>query len=139
VAAYRAEPDAAIALEATICDDLPQSPDEDRSPVTRLGDGPAVTLMDRSVISHSGLLRLLQVAAEAEGIPIQYRAPGFGGTDSGAIHLARAGVPAITVSVPCRYIHSPAAILNLNDLDDTVRLVGAALKRIDRTDVTRSA
>lgn len=139
VAAYRVEPDAAFALEGTTCDDLPQPPDEDRTPVTRLGDGPAVTLMDRSVISHSGLLRLLGDTAEAERIPIQYRAPGFGGTESGAIHLARAGVPAITVAVPCRYIHSPAAILNLNDLENTVRLVGAALRRINWTDVTRCA
>jgi endoglucanase len=139
VAAYRVEPDAAITLEGTICDDLPQPPDDDRSPVTRLGDGPAVTLMDRSVISHPGLLHLLQDTAEVDGIRIQYRAPGLGGTDSGAIHLARAGVPAITVAVPCRYIHSPAAILNLNDLENTARLVGAALRRIGWTDVTRSA
>lgn len=139
VAAYRVEPDAAIALEGTICDDLPQPADEDRSPVTRLGDGPALTLMDSSLVSHPGLLRLLQETAAAAGIGIQYKAPGLGGTDSGAIHLTRAGVPAITVAVPCRYIHTPAAVLNLNDLENTVRLVAATLRRIDRNDVTRSA
>ena len=32
VAAYRVEPDAAIALEGTICDDLPQPPDADEPP-----------------------------------------------------------------------------------------------------------
>lgn len=139
VAAYRVEPDAALALEGTVCDDLPQPPDEDRSPVTRLGDGPALTLMDRSLVSHPGLLRLLQETAAAEGIGIQYKAPGLGGTDSGAIHLTRAGVPAVTVAVPCRYIHSPAGILNLNDLRNTVLLVGAALRRIGWNDVMRAA
>ncbi len=131
VAGYRIAPDAAIALEGTICDDLPQPPDEDNTPVTRLGDGPAITLMDRSMVSHPGMLRLLRETAEAEGIRVQYKAPGLGGTDSGAIHLTRAGVPAITVAVPCRYIHGPAAILNLNDLADMVKLVAAALRRID--------
>lgn len=139
VAAYRIAPDAAIALEGTVCDDTPKTPDEDVSPVTRLGAGPAVTLLDRSMVSHPGMVRLLQDAAAADGIAIQYKQPALGGADSGAIHLTRAGVPAVTVAVPCRYIHSPASILNLNDLADTVRLVSAALKRVARGDVVRSA
>ena len=139
VAAYRVEPDAAIALEGTICDDLPQPPDEDASQVTRLGDGPALSLMDHALVSHPGLLRLLQDTAEAEGIRIQYKAPMLGSTDSGAIHLTRAGVPAITAAIPCRYIHGPAAILNLNDLENTVRLVGAVLRRIEQRHLTRGA
>ena len=137
VAAYRVEPDAAIALEGTICDDLPRPQGEDTTPVTRLGDGPAVTLMDRSLVSHPGLLRLLQETAAAEGIRIQYKAPGLGGTDSGAIHLTRAGVPATVVAVPSRYIHGPDAIINLNDLANTVKLVGAALRRIEPAHVGR--
>ncbi|MCX7668644.1 MAG: M20/M25/M40 family metallo-hydrolase, partial [Anaerolineae bacterium] len=137
VAAYRVAPDAAIALEGTICDDTPRPPAEDVSPVTRLGAGPAITLMDRSLVSHPGMVKLLQDAAAAEGIAIQYKEPALGGTDSGAIHLTRAGVPAITVAVPCRYIHSPASILNLNDLTNTVKLVAAALRRVERRDLVR--
>jgi len=139
VAGYRVAPDAAIALEGTVCDDTPKAPDEDVSPVTQLGAGPAVTLMDRSLVSHPGMVRLLQETAAAEGIAIQYKQPALGGTDSGAIHLTRAGVPAVTVAIPCRYIHSPASILNLNDLTDTVKLVAAALQRVTREDVVRSA
>jgi endoglucanase len=139
VAAFRSEPDAAIALEGTICDDVPRPPDEDETPVTRLGHGPAVSLMDRSLVVHPGMVRLLQEAAEAEGIPIQYKTPGLGGTDSGAIHLTRAGVPSAVVAVPCRYIHGPASILNLNDLENTVRLVSATLSRIERSYLTRLA
>ena len=112
MAAYRIEPDAAIALEGTVCDDTPKAPDEDVSPVTRLGAGPAITLMDRSMITHPGMLRLLRETAEAEQIAVQYKEPALGGTDSGAIHMSRGGVPSVTVAVPCRYIHSPASILN---------------------------
>jgi tetrahedral aminopeptidase len=130
VAAYRVEPDAALALEGTTCDDMPQGPGEDRTPVTRIGQGPAISLMDNRTITHPGMLRLLQEAAAAESIPVQYRGPGFGGTDSGSMHLSRGGVPSGTVSVPCRYIHSPAAILNLDDVANAVKLVSAALDRI---------
>jgi endoglucanase len=137
VAAYRVNPLAAFALEGTICDDLPRPPEEDTTPVTRLGDGPAITLMDRSLVAHPGIVKVLQEAAEAEGIRVQYKAPGLGGTDSGAIHLTRAGIPATAVAVPCRYIHGPAAILNLNDLAATVRLMDATLRRIEPRDVSR--
>jgi endoglucanase len=139
VTGYRVAPDAAIALEGTVCDDTPKAPDEDVSPVTRLGAGPAITLMDRSLVTHPGMVRLLQDAAAAEGIAIQYKQPALGGTDSGAIHLTRGGVPAVTVAVPCRYIHSPASILNLNDLTNTVKLAAAALKRVDRSYLVREA
>jgi endoglucanase len=132
VAAFREKPDAAIILEGTVCDDLPRPEEEDETPVTRLGGGPAVTLMDRGHVSHPGLLRLLQETAAAEGIAIQYKAPGIGATDTGAVHLAHEGGPAIAVATPCRYIHGPAAILNLNDLDATFALVGAALRRLTR-------
>lgn len=137
VAAHRVNPNAAFALEGTLCDDLPRPPDEDSTPVTRLGDGPAITLMDRSVVAHPGLVALLQEAAADQGIPIQYKAPGLGSTESGATHLAHSGVPATTVSVPCRYIHGPAAILNLNDLDATVRLMDATLRRITAQHLAR--
>ncbi len=137
VVAHRVAPDAAFALEGTICDDLPRPPDEDSTPVTRVGDGPAITLMDRSLVSHPGLLALLKETAEETGLAVQYKAPGLGGTDAGAMHLAREGVPAIAVATPCRYIHGPAAILNLNDLQALVSLMDGALRRIGPANLSR--
>jgi endoglucanase len=126
VAAFRIEPDLAFALEGTTSDDIPKK--VDASPNTELGKGPAITVMDRSFIADKRLVRLLRDTAETEGIPYQLRQPGgAGGTDSGAIHLSRAGVPAATVSVPCRYIHAPVSLASLNDFDDTVALLRATL------------
>ena len=39
VAGYRVQPDAAIALEGTICDDLPKPPDNDVSPLPASATG----------------------------------------------------------------------------------------------------
>jgi len=128
VAAYAIEPDVAFALEGTICDDMPKK--KDVSPTTRLGAGPAITLMDRSFIADRKLVRLLVETAEELGIPYQFKQPGVGGTDAGAIHLVKEGVPSATVSVPCRYIHSPASLLSLEDFENTVRLMKAALGRL---------
>jgi putative aminopeptidase FrvX len=125
VAAYRIEPDLAIALEGTVCDDTPKK--KDVSPTTELGKGPAITLMDHSFIADRRLVRLLTDTARANDIPFQFKQPGVGGTDAGAIHLARTGVPAVAVAVPCRYIHAPVSILSLNDFDHLVRLMKASL------------
>jgi len=129
VAAYRIAPDLGFALEGTVCNDLPKK--QDVSPTTELGKGPAITLMDHSFIADKRLVRLLIDAAEAGGIPYQFKQPGIGGTDAGAIHLSRTGVPSVTVAVPCRYIHNPVSILSLNDFDNTVALMKAALRRIE--------
>ncbi len=128
VAAFRIEPDLAFALEGTVCDDMPK--DQDVSPTTRLGQGPAITLMDRSFIADKRLVRLLIETAEAHGLPYQFKQPGIGGTDAGAIHLSKAGVPSVAVAVPCRYIHAPVSLMSRNDLDHTVALMRAALQAL---------
>jgi putative aminopeptidase FrvX len=125
VAAFRIEPDVAFALEGTVCDDTPK--EKDVSPTTELGKGPAITIMDRSFIADKRLVRLLIDTAERNDIPYQFKQPGVGATDAGAIHLSKTGVPSATVSVPCRYIHSPVALVSLNDFDHAVALMKAAL------------
>lgn len=128
VAAFAVQPDVAIVLEGTIADDLPK--DKDVSPVTQVGKGPAISLMDRTALMDRRLVSLLVETARAHAIPYQFKEPGLGGTDAGAIHLAREGVPAVAVSVPCRYIHAPAALLHPRDVDHTVALVEQALIRL---------
>jgi len=128
VAAQGIEPDVAFALEGTICDDLPK--DEDVSPVTVLGDGPAITLMDRSFIADRRLVDHLVRTAEARSLPYQFKRVVAGGTDSGAMHLAGEGVPAVTVAVPARYIHGPVGMISLTDVEATVTLMRAALETL---------
>ncbi|MBT7298554.1 MAG: hypothetical protein HN849_03530, partial [Victivallales bacterium] len=94
---------------------------------------------DPSTIADRRLVKLLLETADIEGIPCQFKQPGKGGTDAGAIHLAREGVPAITISVPCRYIHSPVSLLHKRDFAQTVDLLAAAMKRLpDTFERTRS-
>jgi len=128
VAAYAIKPDVAFVLEGTIADDLPK--ERDISPTTELGKGPAITIMDRTFIADRRLIDLLVETAKELDIPYQFKQPGVGGTDAGAIHLSREGVPSVTVAVPCRYIHSPASLLSLEDFENTVKLMKGALARL---------
>jgi tetrahedral aminopeptidase len=128
VAAYAEAPDAALVLDCTGANEMPV--DRDLSPSTRLGAGPAITLRDNSFIADRRLVDLFTDTAQKKGIPHQFKQPNIGGTDAGTIHRSRAGVPSITVAVPARYIHSPAAIMDLNDLDAALSLSREALQRL---------
>jgi endoglucanase len=128
VAGYSVMPDAVFALEGTTCDDSPK--EQDLSPGTEMGKGPAITVMDSGVVADRRLLQLVVETAEREGIPYQFRHPGRGRTDAGAIHLAKTGVPALVVSVPSRYIHSPVSMLGKSDFEHTVNLMAASLMRL---------
>ena len=129
VAAYRIDPDLALVLEGTTCADVPGAVEHGYS--TTLGEGPALGLMDRTSIAHPGMLRELIRLAGEEDIPYQFRRSLAGGNDAGPIHLTRSGVPAATVSTPCRYIHSPVSMMKQSDYDDGLRLLKAFLHSIE--------
>jgi len=82
------------------------------------------------MLSDPRLVRHLVATAEAEAIPYQLRQPGGGGTDAGAIHKQREGIPSVSVSVPHRYSHTAASIARLEDWKNYFALLYAALRRI---------
>jgi endoglucanase len=132
VAAQALKPDVAFVLEGTTAHDLPNplaDPDDEQevNPATRLGYGPALTVMDRSMITDPRMVCFLSSTAEKHSIPFQYKTLLGGGTDAGSIHTSLGGVLSGVISVPCRYIHSPTALLNRDDYDNTLRLIQAAL------------
>ena len=121
-AAWRAEPDVGIAVDVTDVDDTPGS---EKSGTARLGKGAAVKVMDASVICHPQVVARLEELAKAENIPVQRDIMRGGGTDAGAIHTTRLGVKTGGISIPCRYIHTPAETADLADAEHCVRLVTA--------------
>lgn len=135
VAAQALNPDIALVLEATTANDLPDplalADDEDSpNPTCRIGDGPALTVMDRGMITHPRLLGFLRQTAEANTIPYQLKTALGGSTDAATIHVANIGIPSAVISMPCRYIHSPTAYLNRDDYANTFRLIQSTLMEI---------
>jgi putative aminopeptidase FrvX len=131
VAAQYFNPDIAIAVDSTPANDMPlYDGGENISYNTKLGLGPAIYIADGSTLHDPRLVRFLAETAEAEGIPYQFRQPGGGGTDSGAIQRSLVGIPTVSVSVPHRYTHSPISISRVEDWKNTINLLYAALRRI---------
>lgn len=125
-AAYTIEPDVSIALDTTLAIDIPEG--KERQAVTRLGGGAAIKIMDSSVISNPALVRHFRDLAEANDIPYQLEILPRGGTDAGATQLARGGNPAITLSIPSRYVHIVNEMASPDDIDACIRLLTAFLR-----------
>lgn len=131
-AAFAVAPRAAIAVECTTAADVPfVDPGRD---VCRLGDGPAISFMDRRTVYDRDYYRLAFEIARDAGIKCQPKRAAAGGNDAGAIHSSRAGARAAAVSLPCRYLHSPVGIIAQRDYEEAEKLLAALAERIAGAD-----
>ncbi len=123
------EPDVGLTMEVGVAGDVPDVKKEDAQ--GKLGKGPAIVIRDGTMIPNLRLRDLFIETAEALRIPYQFDLLERGGTDSGAIHLHRRGVPNLVIAVPTRHIHSHAGIIHRDDYDRTVQLVTSVIKKLD--------
>lgn len=121
-AAWAVDPDYAVVVDVTDVDDTPGS---EKCGTVRLGKGPAIKIMDSSVICHLDMIQKLESQAKVLDMPTQRDIMRAGGTDAGVMHTTRIGVRTGGVSVPCRYIHTPVEMADLQDARDCAKLLCA--------------
>lgn len=122
--AYGIDPDIGIALDVTLTGDTPKAHRMDVS----LGKGAAIKVKDASVIVHPKVKNLLVKLAQDGDINYQLEVLEAGGTDAGAIHLTKAGVPSGAISIPCRYVHTVSEMVDVRDVEECIKLVLALTK-----------
>ena len=128
VMAYGLEPDLAVVVDVTHATDAP-GVDPAEIGEHGLGSGPVVT---RGAIVSRTVNDLLAETAEAEGIEYATEVSGrHTGTDADAVHFSRSGVPTAVVSIPLRYMHSPVEMVQLDDVENTIRLLTALALRLE--------
>jgi putative aminopeptidase FrvX len=128
VMAYGVEPDLAVVVDVTHATDAP-GVDPGEIGDHGLGSGPVIT---RGAVVSRPLNDLLDEAARAEGIECATEAAGrHTGTDADVIHFSRLGVPTAVVSIPLRYMHSPVELVELGDVEATIRLLTALALRLE--------
>jgi len=128
--AFGLYPDFGIALDVTVSGDTPEVKETD-API-KMGKGPSLTIADAGMIVPPKVLRLMVDAAEENKIPYQLETGLPGSTDAARILLTRDGVPSGAISIPTRYIHSPTSLLNLEDVENAVKLLIAVLQKIPK-------
>lgn len=129
-AAFGIYPDFGIALDVTISGDTPEVKETD-API-KMRKGPSITVADGGMIVPPKVLRLMIDAAEENKIPYQLETGLPGSTDAARILLTRDGVPSGVISIPTRYIHSPTSLLNLEDVENAVKLLVAIIQKIPK-------
>jgi endoglucanase len=122
-------PDVAIICETSISGDVPGA--KAGPAPSKMGSGVAIYTYDRSMIPNPALKEFVIETAKDSKIPHQLSLTATGGTDGGAIHLSRKGIPAIVLGVPTRHIHSLCSLFSLSDFDAAVQLVLELVKRLD--------
>ncbi|MCW4023208.1 MAG: M42 family metallopeptidase [archaeon] len=130
IAAFSIEPDLGLVVDVTVAGDTPGVIEGDAP--AKIGGGPALTVADGGLITHPKVLRLLVDSAKQNNLPYQLETGGKGTTDAARISLSRDGVPSGVVSVPVRYIHSSAGIMNLDDVTKTADLLVSVIKNVPK-------
>lgn len=119
--------DFAIAVDVGHATDHPEC-DNRRFGEFKLGSGPIIT---RGANVSPVMFRKLVEVAKAANIPYQVEAdPRPTSTDGRELQMAPGGMPTAIVSVPLRYMHTPSEVVDLQDVENTVRLLTAYAKAL---------
>ncbi|MBR2589427.1 MAG: M42 family peptidase [Clostridia bacterium] len=124
-AANRVQPDIALVIESTTANDVCGVEGSER--VCVLGEGAAVSFMDRATVYDKTLYTCAMSVAQKEGIKVQTKTKVAGGNDAAAIQSAGAGAKVLAISVPTRYIHSASCVAKKEDMDSVYALVQALI------------
>ena len=122
--AYTIDPDYGIAFDVTVSADTPKA----RKLPQKFDGGACIKIKDASVLCHPSMIKHMEKCAKEANIKYQFEILEAGGTDSGAIHLNKGGVPSGVISIPTRYIHSMNEMARLSDIQDCIDLAVKVLE-----------
>ncbi|QAT48538.1 M42 family peptidase [Caproiciproducens sp. NJN-50] len=126
IGAFSAEPTQAVAVDVSFASQ-PGIPDVN---LGKLGGGPMIGIapvLDKKITDS--LIRL----AEKKKMPWTREVMGGNtGTNSDEIATLGRGVPTGMVSIPLRYMHTPAEVVDLNDIENTAQLLAAYLREVGK-------
>ncbi|MFL1996473.1 M42 family metallopeptidase [Lysinibacillus irui] len=134
-ATHKIQPDIGFAVDVGVAGDTPGVTAKEST--SKMGAGPQIVVYDASMVSHRGLREFVLDVADEHNIPYQFEAMAGGGTDAGSIHVTANGVPALSIGIATRYIHSHAGILHRDDYDNAVKLMVEVIKKLDREAVNK--
>jgi endoglucanase len=117
--AYGIAPDLGFSIDVTGWGDTPGMKNVELA----LGKGPAIKIKDGGMLADPRIVRWMIDTAEKNRIPYQREILLGGTTDATAMQVSRAGVPVGCISIPCRYVHAPSEMVDLNDVQNAVKLI----------------
>ena len=128
-AAYSVAPQIAIAVDVGHATDHPNC-DNRKYGEFKLGGGPIIC---RGANINPIVFERLTACARKGRIPYQVEAdPAPTGTDARAIQIGREGVATGLISIPLRYMHTPNEVVDLKDVENSVKLLVAFARSLKK-------
>lgn len=100
---------------------------------TCIKKGPMLRHIDARMITNPRFQRFALDLAKQHGIPVQEAVRSAGATNGAPIHLSNAGVPAIVIGIPVRYVHTHYGISTYSDVENSVKLAVEIIKALDES------
>ncbi|MEG6572422.1 M42 family peptidase [[Clostridium] cellulosi] len=123
-ASYTAAPTHAIVVDVS----FGYTPDAPKEKCGKIGRGPMIGI---SPVLSGEVTSVLFEAAKANNIPYQTEVMGGEtGTNADSVSISRGGVATGLVSVPLRYMHTAVETIAVSDVENTARLMAAAVEQI---------
>lgn len=121
VATYNVCPDIAVTVDVDFATDVPDLSHNKYGKVA-LGQG---VVIPRNVDVSQLICRQFEEVARLNNLPYQVsaRPHATGGTNISRIQLARNGVRAMSLGIPCRYMHTPVEMCDINDINACIDLL----------------
>lgn len=122
ISAFDINPDIALAVDVSFA----YCTGEKESDCGKFGEGPMIGVSPS--LSREITNRLTEICI-SEKIPYQMEVmSGLTSTNADRFSVNRGGCKACTVSIPLRYMHTPAEIIQLDDVENTGKLIAAYIR-----------
>lgn len=120
---YARNVDEAIAIDVSFA----YTPSCKKSECGEIGKGPMIGV---SPILDKEMSNKLISVAKNNSIPYQTEVMGGGrtGTDADVISVVESGIKTALISIPEKYMHSPIEVIDIDDVENTARLISAYVK-----------
>lgn len=125
VSTHKFNPDLFFAVDCSPANDLEGKKDT----FAHLGEGFLVRIFDPGMVMLRRMREFVVDLAEEKDINHQYFVS-QGGTDAGAAHITRDGIPSAVIGVPGRYIHTHQTMFNISDYEAAKSMVLAILETL---------
>ena len=128
VCGHKLNPDIAICIDVDFATDVPDCPK------TKFGDialGKGVVI-HRSIDNTNSISLLAEKIAKENNIKYQLsaRTLAVGGTNAVVIQQAKDGIKTISLGIPCRYMHTPVELCDLDDIQAAIDLLYSIIIKI---------
>lgn len=133
LAGHYIDPEFGICLDTTIAFDVPGNNGYDK--ITELGAGPAIKIMDTSILCDYRMVEYMKDVANKSKIKHQMEILTGGGTDaSGIQRMAKGGSIVGALSIPTRHIHQVIETCHNDDIINTIDLLTACISGLNKFD-----